>query len=413
MTLKFESPESRFFCAPYDHFLLAYVFIFLPFADMVTGWLVLSSSLTEGGFGSPSQIFRAILLPLLFFRLAVGVRPVWAILPIFLLFIETVHVFFHQSLLAYSYGIIFFSRIIYLCMLYAFLVELYKSRMAGIIFKYMACSVILIALSLVFAFITDTGFSTYGWGFGTKGYFASGNGLGLNLGVSTLLLLYIFHAGLNNGLYVRVGIFFGLLAIFLIGSKTAWLLGGIVIISYFCFRYFGFMLFVLFPIVFGFLILFGGKLNRFFDVIVSRYNSSPDFLTFITSGRNDYFYDAWLVYMGSSPGFLNFLFGKGFYCSFRVCDSVVFFDTLESDLADIFFMYGLIGVCLYFSFFIYFVFLFFMRKKYFLCFVWLLVFGHSAVAGHVMQNGMNLTLMAVFVALAYFILTSFSDETIK
>lgn len=89
--------------------------------------------------------------------------------------------------------------------------------------------------------------------------------------------------------------------------------------------------------------------------------------------------------------------GAGSYVSFQDPTAVFQYDTLESDVFDIFFMYGLAGVVAYCQMFAYGAIM--LKKHIYFLLTWGLLFMHSLFAGHVIFNGMSITILAFFLAI--------------
>ncbi|MEL6932896.1 MAG: hypothetical protein AAFO17_07350, partial [Pseudomonadota bacterium] len=90
------------------------------------------------------------------------------------------------------------------------------------------------------------------------------------------------------------------------------------------------------------------------------------------------------------------LFGGGAFMSYQNPLFVRFFDTLESDVFDVFFMYGVTGILGYTVCLIASVRPFLLRPWMF--FPIALLWGHSAFAGHVFFNGLGATLIVIILA---------------
>src|SRR5690606_25766832 len=158
---------------------------------------ILSGMLSEGAVGSPSQFFRALILIFLLFKLLVLRDVRWVLLPVLIFFLEAAVAIGHEKTNGLLNGFMFASRVLYLVALAYALKAIIEEGDRRLLYKWVCIGGLVISGSLLFAFLTSTGFSTYGWGFGTKGYFASGNGLGLHLGILALVLIYIYYDSLR------------------------------------------------------------------------------------------------------------------------------------------------------------------------------------------------------------------------
>jgi hypothetical protein len=144
-------------------------------------------------------------------------------------------------------------------------------------------------------------------------------------------------------------------------------------------------------------------LSKVYEVVIFRYNNN-DFLSFIFSSRDDFVTDAFRSYY-KTDYILRFFTGGGSILSFQKPDNFTY-DTLETDLFDIFFMFGIIFALIYLSIILFFLHKAFVYKKYTMVFIFLLVSFHSIMAGHVIFNGMS---SIVVVMLMLLILNKNSD----
>lgn len=265
------------------------------------------------------------------------------------------------------------------------------------IMKFLKYNVVFICLSIVLASFTGFANSTYGWGSGTKGFFASGNGLGIYIGVATLILAAMKRYGIYAQTQLPV---FALAAytLVLLGTKTTFLMFLLVIFTGFWSGRFRFL--IIPAIVLGaiqFLSQISEKLETSFDIIILRYKNSNSITDYILSGRNVYVEGAWSEFAAQDPGFFRWLFGGGAFLSFQNPLFVRGFDTLESDFFDVFFMYGLVGLACYLACLI-------ASLRSFLLSPWMLLpivllWGHSILAGHVLFNGLGATLIVMTLAI--------------
>ncbi|WP_143072988.1 hypothetical protein [Parapedobacter indicus] len=249
------------------------------------------------------------------------------------------------------------------------------------------------SIGIVIPFIFNIGFPTYeAGGFGTKGFFASGNGLGMFLGVILLfayqqriytlsrkdllkfccILLAVFFVA-TKATAIFLLIFLGLLFLRLASWLRMLLISMLLIYVYISYN----------EIV--------GALKIMFDVIAYRYETSPDFLTFILSGRNVMIHQAFEEYSIEGLYALRPLIGSGAFLSFRdPSNNPQLFDMLESDLIDVFFMFGFIGVAIYCYIFFKPAVFFFRKKLWIPLLLFSTVLFHSILAGHVIFNGMSI-----------------------
>jgi hypothetical protein len=97
------------------------------------------------------------------------------------------------------------------------------------------------------------------------------------------------------------------------------------------------------------------------------------------------------------------ILGGGSFLSFRdPAEFVPAFDTLETDLFDVFFMYGIIGVAVYCGITLMGTYTALIRRMPMLMFFFLVVMAHSLVAGHVIFNGMSVLGVVLLLLIANF-----------
>lgn len=389
--------RSNFFKISVSSFVLAWIFLAVPLFDMVNGVLVVRGYIPEGGLFSPSKLGRLMAgILLLWVAYRYRLQPGWFFLFFAGIFFETIAgVRFGQE-----YGVIFgfitVYRLAYIWLLFTVLLY-YAKQDVAILGKFLKYNVVFISLSIIFAHFTGLGNSTYGWGFGTKGFFASGNALGIYLGAATLTLLAMKHYRIYTdiGKYAYLIAFFGIV---LIGSKAAFLLAILVVLFGVWFSNYR-TIFILICTVFvvGFSSYILDFASVAFDVIISRYHNSSSIVEFLSSGRVDYVLNAANTLNAQTTDSLRILMGGGSFLSFQNPSGTVVYDTLEMDWADIFFMYGLVGLFFYCAFFISGI--FYLKDKFFLVLIWIILLLHSVVAGHVIWNGMSIMLLSYLMVL--------------
>ncbi|NRF27189.1 O-antigen ligase family protein [Vibrio coralliilyticus] len=383
------------------HYLvLLLLFLVLPIFDSINGVLVINGLIEEGGIASPSQLGRAILMALLIF---VVYRTKLSIVPFFFLFflllVEFLYGFFHGEPYGVLLGIITAQKLIYLLLLAIVLKSILDKGLLAQedFFKLFQINLLILSLCLVFSTVTGLGNSTYGWGFGTKSFFSSGNGLGLYLGIGTTILI-----GIRNYFYSDINFKILLVCSFsvaLIGTKTALI---------FCIVN---LTILLWTSKFRWLIFFGlsavmpflmdeviSIVSVMFEVITTRLSKSDNIMYYLGSGRIEYVTSAFEVFWKGDGSAFRLLFGSGALISFHSTTQPAFFDVLETDLFDLIFMYGLVSACIYLGLS---VFICYKLRKHTILFVAsLLLLGHSVVAGHVIFNGMSSVCFAIFYALS-------------
>lgn len=399
---------TRFAIAEHT-FVLGFIFVCLPLFDMVNGFLVVRGYLPAGGLASPSQLGRLIatlILIIACYRSKISI--VWVAVISGFLLIEILIGIITSNVIGTLFGFLTVYRIIYVYLMFIALRKYLKSDIS-LLGKYLKLNLNLICLSIIFGFVTGLGNSTYGWGFGTKGFFASGNGVGVYIGVATIFLFgmrrhKIYENTGNLTILIAVG------ALLLLGTKTALVFCLLILLLMTWASRFRIILTA--SVVCGILYYQAqilSALSLFFDIIILRYNKSASILQFLGSGRIDYVTDAFETIKSQNVGPLRWLFGGGSFLSFQNASKSKGYDTLETDPFDILFMYGLYGLVVYLSTLLIAV-RFDMRHPYILLGLVLLI-AHSIIAGHVVFNGMSVTLLAAFLALGHVINSTRSQRT--
>jgi hypothetical protein len=390
---------SSFFVISLRSLMFTWVFLCLPLFDMLNGFLIVRGYLSEVGFLSPSKLGRVI-ASLILFCIVYKNKLNWKWLYFF--FIGVVVESFLGIRFGDEFSVVFgymtVYRLAYVWLLFTVL-KFYAKNDILILGRFLKYNVVLISFSIIVAHFTGWGNSTYGSGFGTKGFFASGNGLGIYIGSAILILMCMRHYRIYTDFSVWLGLL-GLLSVLLIGSKTALLLAVLIILFGVWFSKYR-MIYIL--LLTAFIVLFLPNIiiiaRVAFDVIIKRYQNSDSLIAFLTSERLYFVQDAFSSLTVQGFDLLRFLIGGGSYVSFQRPDELVKYDMLEMDIADMFFMYGALGLLFYLVFFIRGATIF--KGTVFIMYVWLIIFSHSVLAGHVVLNGMNVTLLSYLLAVGY------------
>jgi len=382
--------------------ILFLLFLILPFFDMVNGFLVVGGYLPEGGLASPSQLGR-LLATMILFLICIfkKLNTVWIFLLYYLIGIETFYGLQHLQTYGVMYGIMSAYKIVYIvltCIVLKFYLK--NQRDYQLLGKFLKWNLYLISGSLLFSIFSGLGNSTYGHGFGTKGFFASGNGVGVYMGVMTLIMFAFKKYKIYENVSTVALVVFAL-STGVIGSKTAMLLS---LICLLCLMWFSRYRSVWLGLgVVGFILILPKVYELFnvvFDVVVKRYEASESLIMFLGSGRIGYVEGALNIFLAQSDVNLRLLFGSGAFVSYQVPENAIF-DTLETDLFDVLFMYGIVGVSFFLTIFIYI--LFSLRHHFIFLLAATLLFCHSIIAGHVIFNGMSSFAIVVLFLISTFI----------
>jgi len=402
MNLKLNPKKSgvSVFIISEKKFIYTLLLLFLPIIDMFNGYGLANGYIAEGGLASPSQISRALMLCIflyIFFKYKMNISIIIFFIPLFIT--EFLMGIFLQETFGVSYGVMSIYKLVYVVITGTLLSFLVKDRNDIYLFsKFLKINILIISTSIYFSLYTGLGASTYGWGFGTKSFFASGNGLGIYLGIVSLTLIALNYYKLS----VKSSVFTYLYVIFsiaCIGTKTSFVLCLIILLALiFISKQRYFLIFISCCIFFVFSRFIFEYFPILFDVIISRAEHTDSFGQYVSSGRADYIMEAFSIFTASDSNMFRLLFGSGAFLSFQDPNNYFEFDTLETDFFDLLFMYGLYGLIFYLSCIIYIMYL--LRSHLFMLLIFLLLISHSLFLGHVLFNGMSSILLAMFFFMA-------------
>lgn len=382
-------------------FTLFLVFLLNPFADALTGYFVGKGIMSENAAFSPSQIFRLFLTVILFVQLKHKQKFYFFLITVvYLLIIEFTSFLLHQYPLGLLTGIISSYKLSF-CLLFYLVINRYvQSRNVEVldIIHYFILSATIYAGIILLSNILGINFDVYGDGLGSKGIFTSGNGLGIFIGVAGLFSLYTYFSTKQKKEIIRLFLFLYVLVNLL--SKAAIILTlAIILISFFYAK----KVYKIITIigVIALLLYYNSYIIELIttatSVVTYRYEHADSLRHFLLSGRVEYLDYAFEQYSLDGLLLLRLFFGMGYFVSFRNPFANSFWNEsssfLECESFDIFFMYGLWGLFLYISLFVY-----GLKKamqikgKYALIFkiAWIVIYFHSAFAGHVLFNGMSI-----------------------
>lgn len=367
--------------------LLGYLFIALPLFDMSTGYLVLGGHLEAASIGSPSQAGRLIAMAALTFSLRRAQQ--WIALSIVLTYgviVEATSAIQHSDPGIFMYGVVVIYKLAYpLAVLFFFQDFLVNKSRVQTLNRFFTASMLIIAANLYCAAFLGIGYTTYENGAGVKGFFASGNTIGLYLGFGSLYLAaskrYCLAEISNFTLWFLT---FGTL---LVGTKTAFIFAAITtIVLILNVRNRALMAPMLSLFGIGVLALAWQSILAAFDVVLWRLGRAESLVGFLGSGRINYVNNAFSSFMEQDVGFFRFFFGSGGHISFRDYGTKMSFDTLETDFFDLFFMYGSIACLAYIILLS--VTARRLRSRAQLLLAFLLLAGHSILMGHTLFSGL-------------------------
>lgn len=318
----------------------------------------------------------------------------------YLLIIELVAFQFYYNVKGLLTGIVSSYKLSFCLLFYCLIEILIQSKRISVvqIIRYFINSASIYAIIILVSNILGINFGVYGDDLGSKGVFTSANGLGIFIGVAGLFSLYSYLTNRSKIEIIRLCLFLYVLANLM--SKAAIILAVCVILLLFFYMKNRYKV-AISLLALCFVTYYQSYIVEFISSTISvisyNYEHSDDFLSFILSGRVWYLEYAFEHYSLSYSLFYRLFLGMGYFVSFRNPympdfwkDSSCF---LECELFDMFFMYGLVGLLFY-------LFLFFyglkkafqMKGKYTNIFLisWIVLFFHSAFAGHVFFNGMSI-----------------------
>lgn len=378
------------------------LFLVSPYIDAITGFLVNRGVLGEGGAGTPSQLFRFFVTALMLVQIKdVKHWRITCFMLIWIITIECVNMFNHQNLGWLVLGIVYSYKLVFGLLVYFLFREYFNKgsvdfdKLQNYIIS-MTVSYVLIILFCDFAGLSSSSYP--GANLGSKGPFAGGNGMGVFLGGASfvvlnkyiknggwkLLILYLLTVKVLFGLMSKAGLLFslvGLLILFMRQNK--WLKISV------------------FALISGAVIMYWDKIAKIsesaFSMIIWRMKRSDSIWEIVLGGREQYLAEMANYDYESATQIVKLIFGGGYKLSFRDPNSFYYDPNgifiIEADFFDIYFMYGFFGIVLYFM-------VFYSGFKtpsskgiYVIKTGWAILFIHSALAGHVMNNGAALLLL--------------------
>lgn len=380
------------------------LFYLAPFVDAANGYLIFNNFLPEGSLFSPGQILRFCITAFSFTLL--NLKDFYKIvgLGLFFLIIEFISFNLHFNPKGFILGAVYSYKIIYFLLVFYSLKNIVSDFGIMKLIQLYIKSAVIYSVILWASTLIGISKSTYITGtFGSKGLFASGNGLSIFLGTSALIAYYYYQSfpKRNNLIY------FILISIstILVGTKASIIFIFFILILFFynaSFKRKLVYIFVHFIVGLFYLKNIVSFFSTIFDVILYRYKSSSTFISFIASNRDNYIIDAFNHYNIDGFNLIRVFFGSGIFISFRnFSDSNLIYDTLESDLFDLFFAYGILGTIFYLGF-IYLGFINILKKFNLTLFLaWLIIVSYSIIAGHVIFNAMSsIALISLFLIIS-------------
>lgn len=370
--------------------------------DALTGYMINKNLLTIGSVGSPSQLFRFLLTVLLIVQIR---KPAYlyisAIMIIWIMVVECINLSFHNRLDWLVVGIVYSYKLLFGLIVFFVFAEYFDKKKLSYhsLQNYIITTCTIYTLIVIISDILGISANSYvGMELGSKGVFADGNGMGVFLGVCSLVVLnrYVEEKKLTDlvlffltgkvlvGLMSKAGILFFLAGLFLLFCKLPlklkvsiiWLVGLVILIF-------------IEPLTF--------IVTESLHLILWRIERSDTFWQVVLGGRELYLYEVSTYSYNNFIQVIKLLLGGGYRLAFRDplagnYDPEGIF-IVEADFFDVYFMYGIIGFVVYMA-------VFFkglctpkVKGKNILKWAWVLLFIHSALAGHVISSGIALLIL--------------------
>lgn len=379
-----------------DEIILILIFYLSPFFDAITGFLVLNGIMSEGALATPSQLGKFLTVFLLFIQILKNGDKnticITAFFSAYIIILEFIFCLYYKTpIYGLLYGFVQLYKVLYLILCFFFLKKLLvKKQISAIdLIKFIVKSAINYSIILLVTTLLGINTSTYASGtFGSKGVFASGNGLSIYLGFSSFIAAF-YYFNCNRTIKNLISFLLIWICGTIVGTKASIVflfINIIVILFYSKTRY---RILILFFIVFSFTFLLD-RFSTIFDVIIYRFNHADNIYVFLASGRDGYRDNAFKLYDTSGIKAMRIFFGSGAFVSFRTnLSDMKVFDTLERDLYDVFFMYGLNMLFIYLLFLVRYFFYGFLHNKKYFSIGFACVAGYSLLAGHTLFNSMS------------------------
>jgi hypothetical protein len=360
----------------------------VPFIDAMNGYVILAGE-GHGSAGTVGQIFKAFILLVGWFFLYGKERIFVAYLAIYILLIELIGLLIHLSFSYFLIGFAFAFKIIFAAVIYFFTVNMLDKYGVIKTLRVFRNSAILYSCIFFISIVLGLSYDTYhGNSFGSKGVFASGNALSIYFGSMSLIGLYVFTLSGKKLDFFLSGLLFT--STLFVGTKVS-ILFMVVYMVVLIYQISFFYKLLLLCAITMFVVLFSHDFfNLFFNVIVLRFENSDSIISFLASSRDVFVVNALSIFNIEGFYIMRLIFGLGVYMSFRSgSDDLSLYDTLESDLFDILFSYGFIGIFVFAAFYFYHAFKAVSSKNNMLLLVFSMMFLISVLIGHVLFDAMS------------------------
>lgn len=388
------------------------IFFINPFVDAITGYIVMSDSSEVGGIGSPSQMFRLLLSGLMLVQIHNSRHLIFILLFVFyLIVLELFNFIFHTDLMGLAIGITYSYKLAFGILMY-FVIDKYIQKgwlKFNRLLDYTIYSGVIYCGLVLFADLLGISYPSYsGVNLGSRGIFASANGLGIYVGVCSLLVIYKYYKSFQK----KYLFFYLLMAYVLLGLMTRAAIGILLVGVTLWFinmpwKYKLMSLGVGFILIGIFIEPISKVVRSSTEMIVYRLQDADiSFQGLVIGGRQELFDRATKNFTIEKGLWYRLVVGGGYFLSYRNPFNMAseYSPILEADLWDIFYMFGIVGLLVYGRLFIYGLCISkHATLSYILKIAWIMLFFHSAFAGHVIQNGMSVMVMVCLMILLKYI----------
>lgn len=378
-----------------DRIFLFILVILVPLFDSATGFLVRGETMTSGGLGTPSQLIRFVIIGLSVVLVQSKNRYIVLLLvSMYLIIIEGISFLAHGSLQGFTIGIVFAYKFVFSVFVFFALDRVFKNLNYSErdIIKFIFNSLTVLCIVFLIGNIVALRVGISESFFRSSGLFSSGNGLGVLLGVCSMIMLYGFKEGYFSKPIHTLIYIITLICLVLISTKASavFLILNLILLVGRLPVYYKILCFL---IVFGLGGVFYEEIVRFlsiaFELVIFRFENKTSWVNFIFSAREDYIDDAFRSFNQSGWKIIRVIFGSGSFLSYELPSQFTMkYKMMEMDSFDTFFMYGILGVMIYLGFMWYCISKAFKKSKI-LGATTIALFLHSIFAGHTMYNGLS------------------------
>lgn len=394
-------------------YLFTLVFL-VPIFDSATGFLVRGESFLAGGLGTPSQLIRffIVVLSILIIKSKKVYRLI-LLITLYLCLVEFIVFIFHQSFQGLLIGLVFSYKFIFPVFVFFALQKVFQnfnyaeSDIVKLVYKFSSVIVISFLIGNLIAIRVGIASSF----FRSSGLFSSGNGLGVLLGVFSLIILYGFDKKYLTKRKHKYIYYLILACLLLISTKASaiFLIINLLVLLVRLSLVYKIMIYTsvaIFIIAFyKYLIEF---LNISFELVIWRFDNKTSWANFLLSAREDFITNAMLSFNDTKYIYLRAIFGAGSFLSYESpTNFTLLYKMMEMDSFDTFFMYGIVGIIVYIIVMYYCLVKTFQKSKI-LAFATIALFLHSIFAGHTMYDG-----LAVMVVVFIFLLIQENEKKIN